>query len=145
MRGASGGKIGMSFNGRSTTSRERKELDRLREELAAMIYHDLRSPLGNLVSSLEMLKAISPTENAEVASILEIASHAVARLQRMVNSLLDIHRLEAGMPLTERQAVRVSELLNRAASDVQMTLRARAQRLEIADQASGAWCQWMWK
>jgi NtrC-family two-component system sensor histidine kinase KinB len=119
--------------------RERKELDRLREELAAMIYHDLRSPLGNLVSSLEMLKAISPTENAEVASILEIASHAVARLQRMVNSLLDIHRLEAGMPLTERQAVRVSELLNRAASDVQMTLRARAQRLEIADQASGAW------
>ena len=28
---------------------ERKELDGLREDLTAMIYHDLRSPLGNIV------------------------------------------------------------------------------------------------
>ena len=30
---------------------ERKELDGLREDLTAMIYHDLRSPLANIVSS----------------------------------------------------------------------------------------------
>ena len=36
---------------------ERKNLDLLREDLSAMIYHDLRSPLANVVSSLELLKA----------------------------------------------------------------------------------------
>ena len=32
---------------------ERKDLDRLREDLIAMVYHDLRSPLSNVISSLE--------------------------------------------------------------------------------------------
>ncbi len=34
---------------------ERKDLDHLREDLIAMVYHDLRSPLANIVSSLEVL------------------------------------------------------------------------------------------
>ncbi len=119
--------------------RERKELDRLREEFAAMIYHDLRSPLGNLVSSLELLKTASPANNQEIAFILEIASHAVIRMQRMINSLLDIHRLEAGVTLTERQRVRVSELLNRAADDIRMTLLSPEQSLRVEDKAPQAW------
>ncbi len=119
--------------------RERKELDRLREEFAAMIYHDLRSPLGNLVSSLELLKTASPANNREIAFILEIASHAVIRMQRMINSLLDIHRLEAGVTLTERQRVRVSELLNRAADDIRMTLLSPEQSLRVEDKAPQAW------
>ena len=34
---------------------ERKDLDTLREELTSMIYHDLRSPLANIISSLDVL------------------------------------------------------------------------------------------
>ena len=41
----------------------RKDLDALREDLAAMIYHDLRSPLSNIISSLDMLNAILPVES----------------------------------------------------------------------------------
>ena len=37
---------------------ERKELDSLRDDLTAMIYHDLRSPLANIVSSLEILSGM---------------------------------------------------------------------------------------
>ena len=37
---------------------EHKQLEQLRESLAAMIYHDLRSPLSNLVSSLDLLKGM---------------------------------------------------------------------------------------
>src|SRR5512135_1356597 len=37
---------------------ERKELDALRDDLASMIYHDLRSPLGNIVGSLNMLASM---------------------------------------------------------------------------------------
>ncbi|MEJ5240951.1 MAG: GAF domain-containing protein [Anaerolineales bacterium] len=118
---------------------ERKELDALRDDLAAMIYHDLRSPLGNLISSLELLKSVISTDDHMVVSILEIASHAVARLQRMVNSLLDIHRLEAGVPLGERQPVRVGDLLQKAAGDIRMTLASRDQTLEIQNEADSAW------
>ena len=34
---------------------ERKDLDSLREDMTSMIYHDLRSPLANIVSSLDVL------------------------------------------------------------------------------------------
>ncbi len=34
---------------------ERKDLDTLREDMLSMIYHDLRSPLANIVSSLDVL------------------------------------------------------------------------------------------
>lgn len=121
--------------------RERKELDALREDLTAMLYHDLRSPLGNLVSSLELLRTALPAGDQTAASIFEIASHAVARLQRMINSLLDIHRLEAGMPLGERAVVQVSDLLRKAVNDVQMTLATREQPLEVRDEAGSALVQ----
>src|SRR5215216_433674 len=53
---------------------ERKELDSLREDLTAMIYHDLRSPLANIVSSLDVLYSLVPEDDREtVLSILKIA------------------------------------------------------------------------
>src|SRR5215510_11679325 len=42
---------------------ERKELDGLREDLTSMIYHDLRSPLGNIVSSLDVLYSMVPEDD----------------------------------------------------------------------------------
>jgi PAS domain S-box-containing protein len=41
---------------------ERKALDALQEDLMAMIYHDLRSPLANIISSLDMLTALVPLD-----------------------------------------------------------------------------------
>ena len=66
---------------------ERKQLDRMRDDLAAMVYHDLRSPLANITSSLDLLDALLPAENSEdTRQVFEIAQRAVARLQRMINS-----------------------------------------------------------
>ncbi|HEY3473715.1 MAG TPA: GAF domain-containing protein, partial [Anaerolineales bacterium] len=69
---------------------ERKELDSLREDLTAMIYHDLRSPLANIVSSLDVLFSMVPDDDKEtVQSILKIAENSTDRIQRLVSSLLD--------------------------------------------------------
>jgi K+-sensing histidine kinase KdpD len=52
-----------------------------------MVYHDLRSPLANITSSLDLLDALLPAENSEdTRQVFEIAQRAVARLQRMINS-----------------------------------------------------------
>src|SRR3990170_2398514 len=83
---------------------ERKKLDKLREDLISMIYHDLRSPLANVVSSLDVLATITTQESdPEIASLLTIATRSTERIQRLTNSLLDMNRLEAGQPLGNRQ------------------------------------------
>jgi signal transduction histidine kinase len=75
-----------------------EELLRLREELADMIVHDLRNPLGVISSTLELLKYVPVTEDeAEyVATALATMERSVRRMVRLVDTLLDIARLEEG-------------------------------------------------
>jgi NtrC-family two-component system sensor histidine kinase KinB len=79
---------------------ERKNLDRLREDLISMIYHDLRSPLANIVSSLDVFNAMLPMDgDPAYRSLLNIALRSTERIQRLTNSLLDMNRLETGQPI----------------------------------------------
>jgi PAS domain S-box-containing protein len=79
---------------------ERRELDRLREDLISMIYHDLRSPLSNVVSSLDVFNAMLPQDgDPAFRSLLNIALRSTERIQRLTNSLLDMSRLETGQPI----------------------------------------------
>ncbi len=112
---------------------ERKELDTLREDLAAMIYHDLRSPLSNIISSLDMLGAILPVEgNPSLKSIFGIANRSTERMQRLISSLLDINRLESGQPITNQKLVEVKALVDSATAAVQPLLDGKQQNLQIS-------------
>jgi PAS domain S-box-containing protein len=109
----------------------RKELDSLREDLTAMIYHDLRSPLSNIVSSLDMMGTILPIDsNPSLKSIFSIANRSTDRMQRLISSLLDINRLEAGQPIANRKAVEVKELVDNALTSVQPLMEGKQQTLE---------------
>lgn len=79
---------------------ERKRLDTMREDLISMIYHDLRSPLANVVSSLDVLCTMVPEEErSTLGPLLEIAMRSTGRIQRLTDSLLDLRRMEAGQPI----------------------------------------------
>jgi NtrC-family two-component system sensor histidine kinase KinB len=111
---------------------ERKDLEELREDLLAMIYHDLRSPLANVVSSLDVLTSMmTPESNPAVKSVLNIAIRSTDRIQRLINSLLDIRRLEAGQPLANQQETAPAELIREAADTVRPVLESRQQELRI--------------
>lgn len=112
--------------------RERRELDTLREDLAAMIYHDLRSPLANILSSVEMLGSLIPETEKETAnSILKIARHSIDRIQRLISSLLDLNRLEQNQPIGERHAMHLTALLDEVLEAVGPSREGRNQTIEI--------------
>ncbi len=94
---------------------ERKNLDTMREDLISMIYHDLRSPLANVVSSLDVLDNMLPADgDTTVRSLLGIALRSTERIQRLTNSLLDINRLEAGQPVGSRRPANALDLIHEA-------------------------------
>ena len=94
---------------------ERKNLDNLRNDLISMVYHDIRSPLANIVSSLDVLEAMLPAGvDPSQRSLLNIAIRSTERIQRLTNSLLDMRRLEAGQPVANLQAVTPLSLANDA-------------------------------
>src|SRR5512138_555598 len=105
---------------------ERKELDGLREDLTAMIYHVLRSPLANVISSLDILFSMVPEDNKEtVLTVLNIAEHSTDRVQRLVSSLLDVNRLESGQPVADQKIVDPVALITQAVLDVEPTVKGR--------------------
>ena len=121
---------------------ERKELDSLREELTSMIYHDLRSPLANIISSLDVLSTLFPaTENEAVQSVTTIARRSTDRIQRLVSSLLDINRLEAGQAIVSQQNVNPQDLAGEALEAVRPMTDSRRQVLKnlLPDKLTSVW------
>jgi len=109
---------------------ERKELDGLREDLTSMIYHDLRSPLANIVSSFDVITYMVPEDEREtVQAILKIAENSTDRIQRLVSSLLDVSRLESGQPVADQAVVDTLALTRKALQDVEPSLKGRKQTL----------------
>jgi signal transduction histidine kinase len=78
-----------------------RELETLCDNLTSMVVHDMRSPLMGIMGYLEILEMdagpkLNPTELAVLSEAREVAQV----LAGMVNSLLDVSRLEQGqMPL----------------------------------------------
>ncbi len=111
---------------------ERKALDSLQEDLMAMIYHDLRSPLANIVSSLDMLSSLIPmNELPSLKSIFSIANRSTERLQRLINSLLDINRLESGQSITNRSPVGVEDLIHESLDAVKPVVEGKQQHVNV--------------
>jgi signal transduction histidine kinase len=89
------------------------ELERMRDDMTAMLFHDLQSPLGNVITSLELLQMEIPPESDETLQMmLDIAMRSSQRLQTLVRSLLDINQLEAGHPISNRTTVDVYKLVD---------------------------------
>lgn len=97
---------------------ERMQMDEMREDLTAMIFHDLRSPLGNVLSSLTMLQQSLPLDDEMAQSLVSIAIRSGQHLSRLVDSLLDLKRLEGGKAVLHKEDTLLANLVNEAIQQV---------------------------
>jgi signal transduction histidine kinase len=116
----------------STEKAQLEELLRLREELADMIVHDLRNPLTVIANGLQLLAETSiPEAEREYAHVVaDTMERAMRRMERLVDTLLDIARLEEGSLELQRQPLDVKALIERAIADESHLARARGVALE---------------
>jgi PAS domain S-box-containing protein len=108
---------------------ERKNMEKMREDLVTMAYHDIRSPLANIVSSLGVIETMIAEDDPDAESLISIAMRATERIQRLTDSLLDINQLEAGQPVGNRQLVSPVELVAEALDAV--LSMAQGKEIEI--------------
>lgn len=110
---------------------ERLELDELRADLTSMVFHDLRSPLGNILSSLEVMQTSISEENDTLQSVLSIAQRSGRRASRLVESLLDLDRLEAGQAVLEKTRAAIGVLVTEAVEEVHPTAEAKGHVMKF--------------
>lgn len=108
-----------------------KELERLREEWASVIAHDLRQPISVITFSASLLKRMLGEEvHFDVWRTLEDALVASGNLDKMVNDLLDVSRLDARRLNLERRPVDLPELVRGAARRMVWMTGERRVRVE---------------
>jgi two-component system, OmpR family, sensor histidine kinase BaeS len=102
------GRLAAAFN---TMTAELEATDRLRRDLVANAAHELRTPIAALQATIEnAVDGITELDDRGLA-----AMHAqVARLGRLVNDLLDLSRLEAGVAPLRIGDAKVAELVDAA-------------------------------
>jgi two-component system sensor histidine kinase KdpD len=74
------------------------EADKLRTALLRAVGHDLRSPLASAKASVTSLRSDDVEwSESERSELLETADESLDRLSRLVDNLLDLSRLQAGV------------------------------------------------
>lgn len=116
---------------------ERLALDELRADLTSMIFHDLRSPLGNVISSLEVLESSLPENDEAMQSVLTIAVRSSRRLSRLVESLLDLGQLEAGQAVLHKTQGSISTLIAEAVEEIHPVAEAKGHMLQFSLEPAG--------
>lgn len=109
---------------------ERKQLDQLRNDLLAMIYHDIRSPLGNIVSGVEVLQSVCEGEK-QAQEVLEIVSRASESIRRLTDDLLDVGRMESGKLELKKAPSHPKGLIAEAVAALQLKANSKGQILEL--------------
>jgi signal transduction histidine kinase len=89
------------------TARDKERaIERLKQEFAAMISHDLRTPLTSIQLFLSMLsKGMLGDVNEKIKDKAGVADRNATRLIGLINDLLDLEKMEAGqLPLARANA-----------------------------------------
>ena len=73
-----------------------KALDRLKSEFVALVSHELRAPLTNIRSGVELILTGDDDLGAASHQTLELVQSETGRLSRFVETILDLSALEAG-------------------------------------------------
>jgi signal transduction histidine kinase len=106
-----------AYLGRVWTLREvteARQVDRIKDALVATVSHELRTPLTSIVGYLELLNAPKAGLSEESARYIEVVRRNAGRLQRMVEELLFLARVDAGGLSLEREDVDVVDLARSA-------------------------------
>ena len=113
-----------------------KNSERLRKTLLDCVSHELKTPLAAIAAaSQELLRLVPDAQNnamlKELAGEIHDGSH---RLNRVVNNLLDMNRLESGVIRPNCEWCDVRDLLQSAVEIERESIDGREVRIDVAEQ-----------
>jgi two-component system phosphate regulon sensor histidine kinase PhoR len=109
-------------------------LEQVRRDFIANVSHELRTPLTVLAGYLETLTDAADELPEGWAHSLQLMQEQTARMQRIVNDLLLLARLEAEDQQPVQEAIRVPKMLEAIACEAQALSGTRAHHITLEAQ-----------
>jgi signal transduction histidine kinase len=120
------GALARSFNAMAAQLRR---IDETKEEFYATLSHELRSPLTSVREAAHLLRdGVPGSLNAKQARLVTVIGNSSDRLLRLVNQMLELSRLRAGVLPVARERVDMARVVGRAVEE----LRPQAEEGGVA-------------
>ncbi len=114
------------------TNQHLRESERLRAGLTNMLIHDLRNPLSALMGALELLEMSSgEAMSEEQTELLCYAQESSERLLQLINTMLDLARMEAGRFEPTWERVEIKPLLEETVEEARLSAGLEEQHIEL--------------
>jgi signal transduction histidine kinase len=120
--------IGRLEEERAAANLRLQELNRRKDEMIAVVSHDLCSPLTGFRMVIDLLR-----ENPAQASgeLLDLMDQSTRRMVSMVRGLLDVAKLQSDQPVLELTELLVSEVIHESIEPLKINANAKHIRLEL--------------
>ena len=110
------GALARSFNAMAAQLRR---MDETKEEFFATLSHELRSPLTSVREAAHLLRdGVPGALNAKQARLVTLIERSTDRLLRLVNQILELSRLRAGVLPLSREPVDLERVVGRAVEEL---------------------------
>ena len=91
---------------------EAQQATRARDDVLAVVAHDLRNPLNTVTLAIGLMLENTPPEKTQERRQVEIVSRAADRMNRMIQDLLDVKRMESGRLAIDLRPEEVDVIVN---------------------------------
>ncbi len=109
-------------------------LEESRQELVNMLVHDLRVPLSNIQSSLDLVLTAWRERDVTLPmeQLLQIGQRSAQRMEHLISDILDSARLQAHERTLTVTPIDVATLVEEAVEIVTGSAQRRRQKLQVA-------------
>lgn len=122
---------------------ELADADRKKDRFLAVLSHELRNPLAALLASVERLAGLAPDVGDPIAQPLmrsqAIMSRQLSHLNRLVDDLLDVARINSDAIQLRKEAATLNEVIHCAVDNCRQAIDLREQRLDLLVPDADVW------
>ena len=117
------GELAKSFN---NMAKSLKELDTLKSDFIAVASHELKTPLAAMLEATRLLREPDIGQlNDRQAKLVEVLNTSMEKFKALIEELLDLSKMQAGLLNLNKKSVSVAELIDTVTENVAPLLSAK--------------------
>ena len=107
-----------------------KEIARMKSDFVSNVSHELKAPLASIKAYVEMLLDGEVTSEAASREFLQTIAHETDRLNRLIQNILNLSRLESGLVPVNKADLAITEILREVVEVIAPQAAQKGVRVE---------------
>ena len=111
---------------------ELKQLDKLKDEFISTVTHEMRTPVTSIRAFSEILSDNPALDPEERVNFLQTIISETKRMERLINQVLDIEKMESGKLKMDLSPVQLNDIVRDAVNTLRQIARDKGIKISLS-------------